>query len=143
MIEYITINQTPKNGAIQYNLSKNYGYIGLVQICLYGIKFQPKFYTVVNMVVEELDKTSDNPNRLITTLLFNQEAKYFYEKEFGCIQWKKFDSTGKQLNIKFYNEYGKPFVFTPRKISEEKNTYDQIQITLALLPQNTKWIEKL
>ena len=143
MIEYVTINQTPKNGVIQYELSKNYGYIGLVQICLYGLKFQPKYYTVVNVVVEELDKTSDNPNRLITTLLFNSEGQYFYEKEYTNIQWQKFDSAGKQLNIKFYDEHGKPFVFSSRKITEKRNTYDQIQITLALLPKNTKWIDRV
>ena len=143
MIEYITINQTPKNGVIQYNLSKNYGYIGLVQICLSGLNFIPSYYNVVKVVVEEIDKTADNPNRLIATCLFNHMKTYFNEKEYTNIQWQKFDSAGKQLNIRFYNEYGKPFVFTPRKISEERTTYDQIQITFALLPKNTKWIEKL
>jgi hypothetical protein len=142
MIEYVTINQTPKNGVIQYELSKNYGYIGLVQICLYGLNFIPSYYNVVKVVVEELDKTSDNPNRLIATCLFNQRKTYFNEKEYTNIQWQKFDSAGKQLNIKFYDEHGELYKFKDHTFNE-KTTYNQIQITLALLPKNTKWIDRV
>ena len=142
MIEYITINQTPKNSAIQYNLSKNYGHIGLVAICFPGLNFYPSYYNVVKVVVEEIDKTSDNPNRLIATCLFNQRKVYFNDKEYKHIKWQKFDSTGRQLNIKFYDEHGELYKFKDHEFNE-KTTYNEIQITLALLPENTKWIEKL
>ena len=141
MIEYITINQTPKNSAIQYNLSKNYGYIGLVDISICGLNFQPSYYNVVNVVIEEIDKTSDNPNRLIAVLLFNNK-KYFNEKVYKHIKWQKFDSTGKQLNIKFYNEHGELYKFKDHQFNN-KATYNQIQITFALLPENTKWIDRV
>ena len=142
MIEYITINETPKNSAIQYKLSKNYGYIGLANISLCGLTFKAGNYSIVKVVVEEIDKTADNPNRVIASLLLSKDKYYFYEKEYGNIQWQKFDSTGKQLNIKFYDEDGELYEFKYKQFNKVTG-YDQIQITFALLPENTKWIAKL
>ena len=138
MIEYITISQKPKNGAIQYSLSKNYGYIAIVNISVCGIQFDAERYDVLNVVVDEIDKTSDNPNRCISSLLLNDKNQYFYEREYNHIKWQKFDSSGKQLNISFYDEHYDLYNFHFRQMC-----FDEIQITLALLPENTKWIEKL
>ena len=133
MIEYITINQKPENGCIKFDLLKNYDYIGLVDITFNGIQFSGRTYTVIDMVVDEIDKTAYNPHRLFSRFLYNYcKSSRFYKTEFNPIQWKKLDSTDKQLNMKFYDEYGEPVKFRTYRSSNGTILYDQLQITIAL-----------
>ena len=129
MIHYVSINKPIINRKLKMYLSKNYGYIGLVSICLPQLIFKNK-HSFIEIQVSEIDKTSENPHRVLARLNFNESDQYYHSVEFNHICWQKLDTQGRELNFSFLNEYG------------ENITFNDINLTIALLPFNTEWIEK-
>lgn len=130
MIHYVSINQPINNKKIKTYLSKNYGYIGLVSVCFPQLVFENK-HAFVEIQVCEIDKTSENPHRVLARINFNESNEYYHNFEVNHIAWKKLDTQGRELNFYFLNEHGENIKFN-----------DNINMTIALLPANTEWIEK-
>ena len=136
MIEYISYSEALKDGNIKIQLSETYGYIGLVKLCIPPLVSSDQ-HIVVEIRVQEIDKTYNNPHRVLNRFNFNLYQKIYFNKvSEHTILWQKLDSSTNEINMTFVDEYGSPIIVSDGK-------YSNVDFTLALMPRNSEWINKI
>ena len=109
MINYINASAEIIDGTMKINLLKTYDYIGLVSVCFPRYIFSDSTPISVEIQVDEIDKTYENPHRVLSRLHFEYKVNnYFYQYETTHIQWQKLDSQTKpdwnQITTKFRDD---------------------------------------
>lgn len=124
MTDYLFVSEELKDGMLNIKFLEKYELVGLMSIYLPPVVTSNR-YTYVEIRVDEIDKTYDNPNRVLDTLCFNKTKDFFQKKENVHIFWQKIDSSNNELNLKFVDEYGHPILL-------DQNDYSKVNLTLAL-----------
>ena len=125
MIHYVNVSCEMIDGTMKINLAKTYDYIGLVSVCFPKYIFEDSTPASVEIQADEIDKTYENPHRVLSRLHFNYKVNnYFYKYEKTHIQWQKLDSQSKEINLTFLNKHNQVIKF---------NDYEIVNLSIALL----------
>ena len=125
MINYINASAEIIDGTMRINLSKTYDYIGLVSVCFPRYIFSDSTPISVEIQVDEIDKTYENPHRVLSRLHFEYKVNnYFYQYETTHIQWQKLDSQTKEINLTFVDKNNQVIRF---------GDYEIVNLSIALL----------
>ena len=118
MIEFNTFYATPVNGKIKIDLSSDWKSVSLMDIVFFddGDPYE------INMTCDQVDKTMSNPNRLLRRFL---SSKYNRVNSFGCLIWRRIDSSDRFLTIRLENENGE-VIDVDEKISFTLGLSDEV-----------------
>ena len=98
MIEFNTFYAIPVNGKIKIDLSSDWKSVALMDIVFFdGTPYE------INVTCDQVDKTILNPNRLLRRFW---SSKYVRVNSFGCLIWRRIDSSDRFLTIRLTSADG-------------------------------------